>query len=86
MNPGSTTIPFYRKEKVPTIVGAFFCCPQYDVRFGKESLSGISRNHCPDRSRIYMSCFKSKNETGNLQGFYLKTGTLRTASIKNNRR
>jgi hypothetical protein len=61
MNPDSIPMLFYRKEKVLTIVGAFFVAPN--------KVSVLSRNHCPDRFRIYKSCFKSENETGNLQGF-----------------
>lgn len=78
MNPGSITMLFYKKEKVLTIVGAFFVA--------HKTVSVLGRNHCPDKSRIYKSCFKSKNETGNLHGFIRKIGALRTASIKHNRR
>jgi len=44
MNPGSITMLFYRKEKVLTIVGAFFVAPN--------TVSVLSRNHCPESARI----------------------------------
>jgi len=39
MNPGSITMLFDRKEKVLTIVGAFFIT--------QKTVSVLSRNHCP---------------------------------------
>jgi hypothetical protein len=55
MNPGSIPMLFYRKEKVLTIVGAFFVAPN--------KVSVLSRNHCPESARItvrigqeYTSC------------------------------
>jgi len=63
MRQGNTSLLNYKK-KVLTNVGAFFVA-------GK-AVSVLSRNNCPARSRIYKPCFKSKNETGNLQGFIEK--------------
>lgn len=69
MIPGSITMLFYCKRKGADNRWRLFCCPKYGVRFGQETLSGINKNHCPDKSIISKSCFKSKSETGNLQGF-----------------
>jgi len=74
----SKDYPRYRKEKVLTIVGAFFVAPN--------TVSVLGRNHYPDRTRIYKSCFKSKNEIEKPQGLIWKTGARKTASIKQNKR
>ncbi|MFO8233982.1 MAG: 6-bladed beta-propeller [Bacteroidales bacterium] len=73
-----SSLQYYRKEKVLTIVGAFFCA--------QRTLSVLSRNHRPESARIYLSCFKSKNEIEQLQGLTWIIAALRTALIKHNRR
>lgn len=78
MNPDKSSLQYYRKEKVLTIVGAFFCA--------QRTLSVLSRNHRPESARIYLSCFKSKNEIEKLHGLIWKIVALRTALIKHNRR
>lgn len=69
-------------------------CPLYAGMPQLSACMDVNGNLQPRKSifkgvriiRIRMSCFKSKNEIENLQGFILKKRALRTASIKQDKR
>jgi len=83
MNQGRLNPLYPKKEKVLTVVGAFFVTTL-------ERVSVLSKNHCPackvlfldEESSAEMLCFKSKHEIRNLQGFYRRKSILYPALIK----
>lgn len=83
MNQGRLNHLYPKKEKVLTVVGAFFVTTL-------ERVSVLIRNHCPNYQKDFLDaktsadvlCLKSKHEIENLRGFYRKMGILHPSSIK----
>jgi hypothetical protein len=71
MKQGIKSQLFLEKEKVLTIVSAFFV--------GIKMLSVLSRNNRPESAKTNIMCFKTKTEIKNLQGFNCKAGALNIA-------
>ncbi len=84
-NPGRLHPRYFKKEKVLTVVGAFFVSP--------ETVSALSKNQCPfcikhrgQHTPKWWLCFKSENEIEKPQGFIRKRDALKTTPIKKSRR
>jgi len=78
MNPGSISMLNYRKEKVLTMVSAFFVANPNSVRFQQESLSVLHKKTKSGKGSIYSelgySVLNHKMKSKILKGLSKKSG------------
>jgi hypothetical protein len=78
MRPGSISMLYFRKEKVLTLVSAFFVAKLHGVRFQQESLSVLHMKTKSGKGSIYselcLSVLNHKMKSKILRGLSEKSG------------